>query len=51
MELYNVLYSCYKCKWECLGDCCLRRDNNGNREPVFDEPVNCKRFEMKEEKE
>ena len=44
----NDLHSCYDCCWECLDGCCLRRDDNGNREPVYDEPTDCKDFKLKE---
>lgn len=43
-QLYG-LHSCYDCKYECLDGCCLRRDDNGNREPVYDEPTSCEYFE------
>lgn len=34
-------HSCYDCEWECLDGCSLRRDENGRREPIYDEPVYC----------
>lgn len=39
--------SCYDCQWECQEGCCLQRDENGNREPVYDEPTDCKDFKPK----
>ena len=44
-------HSCYECKWECLDGCSLNRDENGNREPVYDEPIICEDFEEKKEDE
>ena len=38
-------HSCYECTWECLDGCCLKLDDNGNREPVYDIPTDCKDFE------
>ena len=47
---YEILekHSCYDCKWECQDGCSLRRDDNGNREPVYDEPTACENFERRE---
>lgn len=42
------LHSCYDCAWECLDGCCLKLDDNGNREPVYDEPTDCADFTEKE---
>lgn len=43
------LRSCYDCMWECLDGCCLKLDDNGNREPVHDIPADCKDFEERGE--
>lgn len=45
--MMNELHSCYNCLWECFDGCCLRRDENGNREPIYDEPTDCKDFKLK----
>lgn len=38
-------HSCYTCRWECLDGCCMKLDDNGNREPVPDEPIVCEMYE------
>ena len=45
----NKKHSCYECKWERLDGCSLCRDDNGNREPVYDEPIACGDFLRKED--
>ena len=42
----EYMHSCYDCKWECLDGCSLRRDSNGNTEPVYDGLTDCKDFEQ-----
>lgn len=42
-------HSCYDCKWECLDGCSLRRDENGNRKPVYDDLTTCNKFKKKTE--
>jgi hypothetical protein len=40
----EYMHSCYDCEWECLDGCSLRRDSNGNTEPVCDGLTDCKDF-------
>ena len=40
----EYMHSCYDCEWECLDGCSLRRDSNGNTEPVYDGLTDCKDF-------
>ena len=43
-----MLHSCYDCAHEALDGCSMHLNDNGDREPVFDEPVECEYFEPKE---
>lgn len=38
------LNSCYDCTWRNSDECHLHRDENGNPEPIYDEPTDCKDF-------
>ena len=43
-----MLHSCYDCAHEALDGCSMNLNDNGDREPVFDEPVECDDFIPKE---
>lgn len=38
------LHSCYECFWRVNDECCYRRDENGNPDPVYYEPTDCENF-------